>query len=526
VAIAIVGTPVANGAINGGNFSVNMPTGVAQGDVVYAFLALSSAAGGGTSSSGWTQLGATLDNTVRLQAFRKVMGAVPDTSIAFTGTASASDCGEGMTIAYRGVNQTTPEDTARTTASGNSTNPDPAAIVVVQPSTQVVIFAATRLVDTTGTAAPAGYGNFTQASQTDTASLTAYLADKGSVVAGSENPAVFSGVSTALWGAITVAVRADNQPAKPIAWPTGASTFEPPASLVRVDVGVPRFNDLKGATMIADMVSYSPRSVQLRTEAPPKRTIDVAPATFSGGVWTPPAVYVTLAPTSLVDMTPVTSQPVEAFYPQPWIARAATVLAPTSAAGEIRRPWAGIETFYPRAWLAGASTTRAPSTVGAVLQIVAVVDTFLPRAWLACIEVTLARASIARLTQVVEPAETLLPMAWPARAQTTVEARTWGGEVRRTPQPVETFLPRSWGAQAAIQKALGTGTYLIRVDQPVQEFPYGAWTAHIDVRQLQTTNLNFPGLGSLTVLYPPAEAPITPADVSTWIHRARRRGRR
>jgi hypothetical protein len=77
-----------------------------------------------------------------------------------------------------------------------------------------------------------------------------------------------------------------------------------------------------------------------------------------------------------------------------------------------------------------------------------------------------------------------------------------------------------------VQKALGTGTYLIRVDQPVQEFPYGAWTAHIDVRQLQTTNLNFPGLGSLTVLYPPAEAPITPADVSTWIHRARRRGRR
>jgi hypothetical protein len=208
VAITLVGTPTTGSATNGGNITLTLPTGRQQGDVVYVGLALASAIGGGTSSAGWTQLGTTLDNTIRLQMFRKVMGASPDANIVLTGGAQAADSSSAIAIAFRGVDATTQEDVTRTTATGSSTNPNCPSIIPATTGAVAIAYAATRIIDTTGTGGPAGYSNFTQVSSNDNNDTTSYMAWKGSLTASvAEDPAAFTGISTALWGAFTVAVR-------------------------------------------------------------------------------------------------------------------------------------------------------------------------------------------------------------------------------------------------------------------------------------------------------------------------------
>jgi hypothetical protein len=208
VAITLVGTPTTGSATNGGNITLTLPTGRQQGDVVYVGFALASAIGGGTSSGGWTQLGTTLDNTIRLQMFRKVMGASPDANIVLTGGAQAADSSSAIAIAFRGVDPTTQEDVTRTTATGSSTNPNCPTITPATTGAVAIAYAATRIIDTTGTGGPAGYSNFTQVSSNDNNDTTSYMAWKGSLTASvAEDPAAFTGISTALWGAFTVAVR-------------------------------------------------------------------------------------------------------------------------------------------------------------------------------------------------------------------------------------------------------------------------------------------------------------------------------
>lgn len=209
MAIAIRGTPTANQAGNGGNVTLSMPTGVAQNDVVYVASSSNAASSGGTSSSGWTQVGSTLDNTVRLQIFRKVMGASPDASIVLVGTGNANDSLAAVAIAFSGADTTTPEDgVAPTTATGNSTNPDPASITPATNNAAAIAFSANSINDISGNSAPTGYSNFQQAGQTDTNSTSVRVGWKGGLSAGvAEDPGTFGGVSTSTWGAFTIVVR-------------------------------------------------------------------------------------------------------------------------------------------------------------------------------------------------------------------------------------------------------------------------------------------------------------------------------
>jgi hypothetical protein len=211
MAINLRGTPTTGSAINGGNITLSLPTGRVAGDVVVVFYATNAVSGGGTSSSGWTQIGSNLGATTRIQVFRKVMGASPDANIVLVGTTAAADSSSAIAIAFSGVNNATPEDAAVPQgATGSSTNPDPAAITPITTGAVAIAYAATSVVDTTGTSGPTGYSNFTQVSSSDTNSTTSYLAWKGALAGGvSENPSAFTGVSTAAWAAYSVVLKPD-----------------------------------------------------------------------------------------------------------------------------------------------------------------------------------------------------------------------------------------------------------------------------------------------------------------------------
>jgi hypothetical protein len=209
MAISLVGSGVEASAINGGNVTLTLPVGMAEGDVVYVFAAWSSNSlgGGTTSSSGWTQVGSTVDSgTLRTTLWRKTMGAVPDTSFVAVGTTASTDACAALGYALRGVDLTTPEDAAPTTANGSSTNPDAASITTVTNGAYGLAFAGSQVIDGS-ISPPSGWGNQVDISANDDQNLTVAGATLLHGVAGAVNPASWTTWSSGVWVAWNVAAR-------------------------------------------------------------------------------------------------------------------------------------------------------------------------------------------------------------------------------------------------------------------------------------------------------------------------------
>jgi hypothetical protein len=214
MAISHVGTSVGSSGNTGTALGVNMPVGVQEGDVAYAIVGGSA---GGTrtiteDTGTWTQLGGgTLNASDTLVSsfalFRKVMGAVPDTSIAATSSANlTSRC--GVIKVLRGVDTTTPEDATTTTATGiDSPDPNPASITTVTNGAWVVVFVGSTQGGTY--TFPGDYTNTVSESAADNESSNA-AADKEIATAGAEDPGLFdigAGTAADSWVAFTVAAR-------------------------------------------------------------------------------------------------------------------------------------------------------------------------------------------------------------------------------------------------------------------------------------------------------------------------------
>lgn len=204
--ITLVGSPTEAGSGGGSDITLSLPTGMQNGDVVYVCFATSSS--GGTSSSGWTQVGSDIDSgsDVRTQVFRKVMGASPDSSIVLDGSGIGSDSGVGLAYALRGVDPVTPEDTSPTTATGDSTNPNSPSVTTVTNNAWVISFAGSRANDSAFTA-PSGYSNQVDRLATDSNNISAGAATKEISTAAAENPAEWTNWSTGRWAAWSIAVR-------------------------------------------------------------------------------------------------------------------------------------------------------------------------------------------------------------------------------------------------------------------------------------------------------------------------------
>ena len=209
MAISLVGSGVEIAALNGGNATLTLPVGMAADDVVYVFASWSSAilGGGTTSSSGWTQVGSTVDSgTLRTTVWRKTMGGTPDTTFVLVGTTVTSDVCAAVGYALRGVDLTTPEDAAPTTASGSSTNPDAPSITTVTAGAYGIDFAASEVVDGS-IVAPTGWGSQVDISANDDQNLTVGGASLLHTTAGAKDPASWTTWSTGVWVAWSLAVR-------------------------------------------------------------------------------------------------------------------------------------------------------------------------------------------------------------------------------------------------------------------------------------------------------------------------------
>lgn len=204
--ITIVGVPVEANSLNGNDCTLTLPEGMQQNDVVYVFFCLASAAGGGTATPGWVQVGSNVDNTVRTQVLRKTMGYTPDRTVVLTGTANVADTTAAIGFALRGVDIVTPDDAAPTTATGTSTNPDSPAIVTMTNGAWVLSCFGSTVRDAAGTA-PVGYSNAELTSSDDSSDCTGAGSTKECATAGSEDPASWTGINSGTWVSWSVAVR-------------------------------------------------------------------------------------------------------------------------------------------------------------------------------------------------------------------------------------------------------------------------------------------------------------------------------
>jgi hypothetical protein len=201
-----------NSSTNGNNLILTLPASMQQDDIVVLFAAANQASGTLTGPGGtYTRIGASniSSGTVEVGAWYKFMGASPDTSATITvasGATTDSLC--ALSMVFRGVDTATPLDVAATTATGTSTNPDPAAIVPSSDDTCIVVGAGSGVGDGTITTI-SGYSTIvdTFASDTNPTSIAScYLILTGNAGV-SQDPGAFGSWGSGSWGAHTVALR-------------------------------------------------------------------------------------------------------------------------------------------------------------------------------------------------------------------------------------------------------------------------------------------------------------------------------
>lgn len=212
MAISLVGTlptGAGGGAANGGNVTVSLPVGTAQGDYVIVIGGHPHREGSslGPSTSGYTPIFSPFaTQSPNFGAWYKLMGASPDSQFVGFGTGDASDSAAYSGWVLRGVAAIVIDTTPTTTGPTTSTNPDAPAITTVTDGAWVLTIAASTVVDgTQGT--PSGYENFINASGIDTNNISVAGATIVKASAGAENPGEFPTWSSGTWYAATIAIR-------------------------------------------------------------------------------------------------------------------------------------------------------------------------------------------------------------------------------------------------------------------------------------------------------------------------------
>ncbi len=140
----------------------------------------------------------------------KIMTSTPDTDIVLDETALGADFASCLIQVWRGVDTTTPQDVAATTATGGPSEPDPPSITTITDGCLIV--AVGHLDDTNdegGVSAPSGYTNLTDVdAATGGGGSTCMMASFAQTSFGAENPGNFTitGLDDT-WAVATVALR-------------------------------------------------------------------------------------------------------------------------------------------------------------------------------------------------------------------------------------------------------------------------------------------------------------------------------
>lgn len=195
MAITVVGV-CEGSATNGNDPTVTLPVGTAAGDLVVAFGGHPRFSAGiaGVSTSGYTEgtawgSGSTPDRIANY-AYKFMVGT-PDTDFVGRGSANAADGVSYVGVVLRGADPTTPLDIAVVTSNGASSGaPNSPSVDTVTNGAVVITCGLSRANDTTVTA-PTGYGNQVDRNSNDDSDITAMLATKEVVTAGTEDPGVW-----------------------------------------------------------------------------------------------------------------------------------------------------------------------------------------------------------------------------------------------------------------------------------------------------------------------------------------------
>lgn len=194
-----------------GTESKSLPAGLAQNDIVVVVTGgTSTAAAVGALGTGWTSF-VSVTGTHAVHGAWKKMGGSPDSAVDITRSDSAMLA--GLIQVWRGADPDAPVDNDYVFASAGSGYPNP-------PSHRTITDNALRLVvgylddddDASNVAAPSGYGDLLAADTgqaSSTVGSTVMIASKTQDLAGTDDPAAFSGSDDDAWRAYHFALRWD-----------------------------------------------------------------------------------------------------------------------------------------------------------------------------------------------------------------------------------------------------------------------------------------------------------------------------
>lgn len=205
-------------AINGGNITLTLNSGlnggsgsaVSAGDIVFVFGSCGSINGTPGWPGGWTVIdnGVNSANTRRCILAYKVMGGTPDTSVQFTGD---GDSGSSMHASAHVFSGAAYDSTAgAATATGNSTNPNPAALTPSQANSAIITFVMSAGIDSIKTPST----NYTELldgsacqSTGDANDVATHVQWRDGLAASSQDPDAITGWGTGSYRAVTIAIK-------------------------------------------------------------------------------------------------------------------------------------------------------------------------------------------------------------------------------------------------------------------------------------------------------------------------------
>ena len=155
----------------------------------------------------YTQVGIHTGSAPIFGVWIKRMGATPDTSVTCDGGGNNADAVAWCSTVYSGVDTTTEQDAAATTAGPTtSTNPDGPSITTVTNNAFVCVLAGSAVFDTSpGTVS--GYTDQLNITRNETGDFTTAFARIDKTTFGAEDPAAWGTWASGAWYAVTMALR-------------------------------------------------------------------------------------------------------------------------------------------------------------------------------------------------------------------------------------------------------------------------------------------------------------------------------
>ena len=225
------------------NYTINLPAGLAQGDVIV--LALCSDWNTQTytpTATGitWTAVHASTSGYPAMACWLGVCGSNPNSTASINMVSNQGDPQVAVTQAFRGVDTAQVQDVTAVVTSGNTGMPDCGTLTTV---TDNALSVAVGFLDddevAASVSAPTGYSNLVAGECT---AATAFIASKLVASAGAENPSAFvAALGDDQWIGVHLALRASGQsvPATaPAAFTSGQWTLTNAASGGQLNVGI------------------------------------------------------------------------------------------------------------------------------------------------------------------------------------------------------------------------------------------------------------------------------------------------